>query len=974
MSFNLPTVLAATLVACAAVFPASGADAPVRFNRDIRPILSDNCFACHGPDKEKRKGHLRLDTREGLFTAIDGAFPVAPGDLEKSEVYRRITATNSDERMPKSKTGQALSATQIDLIKRWIRQGAKWEGHWAYIPPVRPPVPEAARRSQVVNPIDNFILARLEAEKLSPSAEADKRTLLRRLSFDLIGLPPTPDEVRAFQADRSPRAYENAVDRLMASPHFGERMAENWLDEVRYADTDGFHADNYRSVYPYRDYVIDAFNRDMPFDRFTREQIAGDLLPHATQEQKIASTYNRLSRSTEEGGAQPKEYLAKYAADRVRATSEVWLASTMGCCECHDHKFDPFTTKDFYSFKAFFADIQEEGVGVRKTAYLPDAKQAVEMGDYEEKIADLQSTLNTETPELEASQAAWEKSFSEPELKLGTWHSIGPFLAPSFEEAFDTEYTAEMPFGISMDGNDKLAWVAQPDYKDGEIHNGLKGTNSATYLYRVIESSSARRIKLFLGSDDGIKAWVNGLQVLSNKVDRPAKADDEQIEVPLLAGKNYLLLKIVNHGGDSGFYFAAGLPSKISPIVRLAPSSRSEEQRKELAKYYRSIAPELGKTRAALSETKKKQSEFLKTIPTTLATVSGEPVVTRVLPRGNWMNDSGEIVTPEAPRFLSPPVDVRRLTRLDLADWIVSRANPLTARVFVNRLWKTYFGTGISKTVDDFGARGEWPRHPELLDWLAVEFMDKGWDVKHMVKLMVMSRVYRQTTVASDQLRERDPDNRLLARQSAFRLDAEIVRDNALAVSGLLAPKIGGPSVKPYQPAGYWDQLNFPKRTYVADHGDSLYRRGLYTFWCRTFLQPSLQAFDAPSREECTIERVKSNTPLQALALLNDPTYVEAARSLAEEAERRAGPSAGARIDWTFMQALDRKPDSRETVLLRKLYDREYARYKHDPSDAEKLISVGERPVAKDLDAAELAACTSVARAVLNLNETITRY
>jgi hypothetical protein len=953
------------------------ADAPVRFNRDIRPIFSDNCYACHGPDKDKRKAHLRLDTRDGLFTAIESTYPIVPGNLEKSEVFRRITTHDPDDVMPKSKTSKKLSSQQIDLIKRWIEQGAKWEGHWAYTPPARPPVPAVKKPSWTVNPVDNFILARLQAENLRPSVDADKRTLLRRLSFDLIGLPPTPEEVRAFQGDNSPEAYERAVDRLIASPHYGERMAQYWLDEVRYADTDGFHADNYRSVYPYRDYVINAFNSDMPFDRFTEEQLAGDLLPDATMAQKIASTYNRLSRSTEEGGAQPKEYLAKYSADRVRATSEVWLGSTMGCCECHDHKFDPFTTKDFYSFEAFFADIKEQGVGVRKATYLPNDQQAAELDKFESKVAELEETLDAETPALAADQAAWEKSLSAPELKLGHWYSIGPFVAPSFDQAYDTEYTMEMPFGIQLDklGPENLAWLPQPDYKDGEVHNGLKGEKSATYLFRVIESASARPLKLFLGSDDAIKVWVNGMNVLANKVDRPAQPDQEQIEVPLLAGKNYLLMKIVNRAGDSGFYFQAGAPTNVVSLLAAAPTNRTPDQQAELAKYYRSISPELAPARTELADVKSKQADFLKTVPTTLATVREDPRVTRVLPRGNWMNDTGEIVMPAAPHFLShAPAGKERLTRLDLAKWIISRDNPLTARVFVNRLWKMYFGAGISKTLDDFGTRGEWPTHPELLDWLAVEFMDSGWDVKHIVKLLVMSHAYRQTTVADDKLRERDPDNRLLARQSSFRLDAEMVRDNALAVSGLLVGKIGGPSVKPYQPAGYWDQLNFPKRTYVADHGEALYRRGLYTFWCRTFLQPSLEAFDAPSREECTIERVKSNTPLQALDLLNDPTYVEAARCLAEEVVHHDAATVNDRIAWIFLRTLDRRPTARETELLRKLCDQEYDHYKHDAPDAIKLISVGERPVPADLNAGELAAWTSIARVVLNLNETITRY
>src|SRR5665213_1228828 len=952
------------LWACAALrLPA--AQAPVQFNRDIRPILTDNCFACHGPDKDRRKAHLRLDTHDGLFSAIETNHPVVPGHPEQSEIYRRLTTTDPDDLMPKSKAGKPLPATQIAMIKRWIEQGAKWEGHWAYLPPAHLLVPTLKKTSWPLNPIDDFILARLDKEKLKPSPNADKRTLLRRLSFDLIGLPPTPHEMQAFMADHSPQAYERVVDRLLASPHYGERMAVGWLDEVRYADTDGYHGDTYRSVYPYRDYVINAFNNDMPFDQFTIEQIAGDLLPHATTSQKIASTYNRLSRSTEEGGAQPKEYMAKYAADRVRATSEVWMGSTMGCCECHDHKFDPFSTKDFYSFEAFFADIKEQGVGARESTMIPNEQESAQLKKLEDEIASQKRLLDASSPALEDAQAAWEKSLAEPAVHFNPWFSLGPFDAKSFDEAYQTVYEPETNVDLPK-------WTAQPSYKDGELHNDLQGTNSATYLYRTLEAGAARPLKLFLGSDDAIKVWLNGTNVLSHQVQRVLAGDQELIEVKLQKGENKLLLKIVNHVASSGFYFQTGAPTNVWPLLAVASKDRTEAQKTELAKYYRSFAPQLDLVRTNLAALTIQQAEFIKTVPTSLVTVSTKRRVTRILPRGNWMSEAGEIVTPAVPHFLPHP-SVTNATRLDLAHWLVARDNPLTARVYVNRLWKLYFGIGLSKTLDDFGTRGEWPSHPELLDWLATQFMDHGWDVKHIVKLMVMTHTYRQSAAESEKLRERDPFNRLMARQSSFRLEAEMVRDNALAIGGLLVDKIGGPSVKPYQPAGYWDQLNFPKRTYEADHGDAQYRRGLYTYWCRTFLQPSLQAFDAPSREECTIERVPSNTPLQALALLDDPTYVEAARGLAEQVVRQGGPKVDDRINWTFMRALDRKPNKEEADLLAQLYRGEYQRYATNVVEAKELLTNGDRPAPKDLNVPELAAWTSVSRVVLNLHETITR-
>jgi hypothetical protein len=986
--------IAGCLLCCASIHGAGLQKPDIQFNRDIRPILSDNCFSCHGPDKDKRKAKLRVDTREGIFTAIDDRTPIVPGKPAESEIYRRITSEDPDEVMPKSNTGKKLTAQQIALLKHWIEQGAKWEGHWAYIKPTRSPVPEVKKGGWPVNEIDHFILSRLESEKLQPSAEANKRTLIRRLSFDLTGLPPEPNDVEAFVRDTSSGSYEKLVERLLASPHFGERMAIYWLDAVRYADTDGFHGDNYRSVYPFRDYIIDAFNRNMPFDQFTVEQLAGDLLPNATRVQKIASTYNRLHRTTEEGGSQAKEYLAKYLADQVRTTSTTWLGSTMACCECHDHKFDPFLTRDFYSFEAFFADIKAIGVSRPESVPLPDEMQAPRVAHFEREKTRLQKLLETPTPEIAALQDQWEKRINEQTLpQFGPWHSIGPFKGENFDGAFRQAFEPESEIDLTKSyGKNELKWKAQPSWEDGKLHNDLTGENSATYLFRTITAEHEGSLALSLGSDDGIKVWVNGAEALSKKVNRALAADQDKITVQIKPGENKLLMKIVNAAAGSGFYFKPGdgLPDKIRSIVKVPVSERSEEQKTELATYYRTIAPALDETRSQLLSLKKEQEEFLKTVPATLAVISMEPRTIRVLPRGNWMSDDGDIVAPAVPAFLGVqlPSD-KRATRLDLAHWLVSKENPLTSRVFVNRLWKLFFGAGLSKTLDDLGSRGEWPTHPELLDWLACEFRDgssspdstldtrfsaSAWNIKHVVKLMVMSRTYRQTSFASEKLRQRDPYNRLLARQSSFRIDAEMVRDNALAISGLLVDKIGGPSVKPYQPAGYWDQLNFPKRIYTNDHGASLYRRGLYTFWCRTFLQPSLQAFDAASREECTVERVNSNTPMQALALLNDPTYVEAARVLAEKTLREGGTGVKERIEWSFSRALARKPEPQEFKLFKELYLKQIDRYTRDTAAAEKLINVGESPVPTDLPVSEVAAWTSLSRVLLNLHETITRY
>ncbi len=790
----------------------AAADDAVDFNRDIRPIFSEHCFQCHGPDKNTREAELRLDQKEDLYADRGGYRLIEPGKAAKSELVSRVFSDDPDVQMPPPKSGGKLSAKQKELIKKWVAQGANWKGHWAYIPPIRPEVPKL-KGNQPAHPIDAFIQSQLAARKLFPSPKADKVTLIRRLYFDLLGLPPTPAEVEEFITDKRPDAYERLVDRLLGSAkfgsedrgsiHFGERMAMYWLDLVRYADTNGIHGDNHRDVSLYRDYVIQAFADNKPFDEFTKEQLAGDLLGEPTRETRIASGYNRLLMTTREGGAQAKEYLAKYAADRVRNVSTVWMGATLGCAECHDHKFDPYLTKDFYSFEAFFADIKETAVGRQPPTPFPSAKQAAEQKRLAAEIAKLKKELERRTPQVAVAQKA-----------------------------------------------------------------------------------------------------------------KPIKPE-------------------------------------------------------EMIKAY---TPQLNPLRNQLAKAEAAQKALTKAIPTTLVSMSASPRTMRVLPRGNWLDDSGQVVAPAVPEFL-PPLETKeqRATRKDLAEWLVRPDNPLTARVFVNRLWKLFHGKGLVATLDDFGSQGQWPTHPRLLDWLAVEFMDSGWNVKHLVRLMVTSETYQQTSSVSPELRQADPYNKWLARQSRFRLDAEMIRDNALAVSGLLVKTVGGPSVKPYQPAGYWKHLNFPKRTWQHDTGEDQYRRGLYTYWCRTFLHPSLLAFDAPTREECTVERPRSNTPLQALVLLNDPTYVEAARELAERIVREGGDTEASRLEFAYRLVLSRKPKGAEREVLLKLLHQHRKEFESEAEAAKKLQNVGLKPTSEDTDTAELSAWTSVARVLLNLHETMMR-
>lgn len=803
---------------------AAAGERTVEFNRDVRPLLSDHCFACHGPDKNQRKADLRLDTEEGSRAVV----AIKDGE---SELVHRLTDNDPKHRMPPAKFGKPLAKRDIETLTLWVKQGAKYQKHWSLLSAQRPPLPEV----KSTNPIDRFILTRLELEGLKPAPEADRRTLIRRLSFDLLGLPPTPEEVDAFVNDPAPDAYEKLVDRLLSSKHYGERMALYWLDQVRYADTAGYHSDNHRDVALYRDYVINAFNDNKPFDRFTTEQLAGDLVPNPTVETRIASGYNRLLMTTEEGGSQAKEYLAKYAADRVRNASVVWLGLTMGCAECHDHKFDPVATKEFYQFAAFWADVKEVAVGRQPQDKLPTEEQARQLKLLDEHIAAVNKEVADLGPKLDEAQTEWQKVLEE------------------------------------------------------------KGTQ--------------------------------------------------------------------------------GLPKDIDAIIHVDASKRNEQQKQALKKYFRNITPLLAEQRKKLAGLEQQRQDLDRTIPTTLVTTPVQPRVMRVLPRGNWLDDTGEIVTPAVPASLAPALNVqgRRATRLDLAQWLTSPENPLVARVFVNRMWKLAFGQGLVKSLDDFGSQGTPPTHPELLDWLAVEFRESGWDVKKLVKLMVLSSTYRQSSLAGEELRHRDPYNLLLARQGRFRIDAEMVRDNALSVSGLLVKKVGGGSVKPYQPAGYWSLLNFPRRDYENSRGEDQYRRGLYSYWCRTFPHPSLTTFDAPSREECTVERPRSNTPLQALVLLNDPTYVESARALAERVLRDGGDGAGPRVQFAYRQVLCRKPSADEAKIVAALYEKHLKQFQAARKAAADFLTVGDWPVPQGMDAAELAAWTSVARVLLNLHETITR-
>ncbi len=810
---------------CGIVAVAAADSQKVDYTRQIKPLLADRCYACHGPDASQRKAQLRLDVRDDALRKA-----IRPGRAKESELVRRVSSQDDDEVMPPpSSKKPRLTPSQIDTIRRWIDEGAPFDQHWAYVKPIRPPVP-AVTGSWPLNAVDHFIAAEQQRRGLTPAAESDRVTLIRRLSLDLLGLPPSPEEVDEFVNDRRPDAYERLVDRLLSSPHFGERMAIWWLDLVRYADTGGYHSDNHRDVTPYRDYVITAFNDNKRFDEFTLEQLAGDLLPNPSMAQRVASGYNRLLQTTEEGGAQPKEYTAKYAADRVRNLSSVWLATTMGCCECHNHKFDPFDMKDFYSLAAFFADVQEVAVGRQPQTLLPNPEQAAKLAELDKRLADLRARFEASSPEIDQALKDWEK-----------------------------EYQTQSP--------------------------------------------------------------------------KPS------------------------------------LPKPVVEALAVAPDQRNEAQKKVILDHFRSITPLLATVRAERADVEKQRQALVRTIPSSLVTMSGPPRLVRILPRGNWLDESGPIVTPDVPTTLSPRLTIDKPTRLDLARWLTHPDHPLTARVFVNRFWKLLFGQGLVKSPEDFGSQGQPPTHPQLLDWLATEFIASGWNIKHMIRLMATSATYRQN---SHDVHPNDPQNVWWTRQHRFRLDAELVRDTALSIAGMLSRHVGGPNVKPYQPPGYWAYLNFPVREWEKDLGEKQYRRGLYTYWCRTFLHPALLAFDAPSREECTAERAKSSTPLQALVLLNDPNFVEAARVFAQHIIH-SGSTDAERLAWAFRRAVSRPPRNEELNQLVGLLAKHRAEWAADPSGAERFVAVGDWPRPADISTAELAAWTSVARVLLNLHETISR-
>ncbi len=984
LRFSLPALLLLSLHASAA---------PLRYNRDIRPILSDNCFHCHGPDANHRKGGLRLDIRdEALKPAKSGKPAIVPGDSTASELVARLSHADPDELMPPPDSHKTLSPAQKSILTQWIAEGAPYEAHWAYTPITRPPVPTLNDpRASIRNPIDAFIQAPLLARNIAPSPEAAPNVLARRLSLDLTGLPaPVP----------TPASLETFTDQLLASPQYGERMAQHWLDVVRYADTVGFHGDQNHNAWPYRDWVINAFNQNLPFDQFTRAQLAGDLLPNPGDSEWTASCFNRLTMMTREGGAQPKEYLAKYTADRVRTVSMAWLGATVGCAECHDHKFDPWTQKDFYSLGAFFADVRQWGV-YNDYAYTPNPDLRGWSNDHpfpperavlspalvarRDQLIATRTTLGTQL--LAAAQqpafAAWQASASQfLAAHPDGWSSTPPSVAPAKSAAPAIQPDGRIVFPKSKPAPTEISLPATnpteisairieilPDASHGNsISRGGPVTLKPSFA-RIDASGKASPLTIRAAEANRRKPrYANGFEITSitsGWTTDPAAASLAHSSTWLLANPvslkpgESLRVSLPDHA-------AAALRVSTSPIIS---NFHQSPPLADAAAFLVLHQPALAKPILALDDQITATRNGLTQVMVTERAPT--PLTIRVLARGNWQDESGPVAPPLTPGFLPQPDKHGPLSRLDLANWITSPQNPLTARVVMNRLWRQLFGTGLSAQTDDLGAQGEAPSHPELLDWLAAEFMS-DWDFRRMVRLIVSSHSYRQSSLPNPASRDADPLNRWLASQNPRRLEAEAVRDNALAIAGLLDLSFGGPPVKPYQPADYYAGLQFPDRDYTPDKGPDQYRRGIYSHWQRTFLHPMLANFDAPSREDCVALRTASNTPQQALTLLNDPSFVEAARVWASRLLPAANNDAE-RIRLAFSESLTRPPTPEELRGLLDFLNAARKAYSERPADIPRLLAIGNSPPPKDASP-ELAAWTSLCRVILNLHETITRY
>jgi|TARA_B110000263_G_scaffold25252_1_gene19353 hypothetical protein len=1012
----------------------ANATEPISFNKQIRPILADRCYACHGPDSAQRVSDMRLDQQETTFQELpSGEFPVVKGKPNESAVIHRIVSDDDEIKMPPVDSGKTLTQQEIELIQQWISEGADWNKHWAYEAPQHSPLPRPIRNWQQNNPIDLFIQARLKQLRLRPETQAEKETLIRRLTLDLTGLPPTIDEIDRFLSDDSPEAYEQIVDRLLKSPRYGEHLARNWLDAARYADTHGLHLDNERSIWPYRDWVIQAFNNNMPFDKFTVEQLAGDLLPTPSLKNRVATGFNRCNVTTSEGGSIDEEYYVRYAVDRVETTATVWMGLTAGCAVCHDHKFDPLSQKEFYQLFSYFFSLTERAMD--GNALLPPPVVKIPLESQSANMTRITAELKKEAELIQKllAETKYTDSFSGEDY-------------PAFEKSDRIWFDDTLPAGVKPEGNPgPWAFVEGPNHPvySGKNSSTRTGTGLIQHYFTgatepfVIAENDILFAYVFLDKDNppetvqlqfnngtwehraywgADKAHGAGRNNVSNKLLGPLPELGKwiRLEVPaatvgLPAGAKLNGWAFTQFGGTVHWDQAgavggqqlspqqkesyaiwehflkivstAALPDPIKKLIAIESDKRNEAQTKQLLQYYlENVNPT---TLAQLTPPKQKQEELKKefaaiekAIPSTLVMEDRkEPRIAHILERGEY-TEKREAVESAVPAWLGEsPVDAPQ-NRMGLAQWLVSPTHPLTARVTVNRYWQHYFGTGIVKTSEDFGVQGERPSHPELLDWLALSFIESGWDVKQFQKLIVMSSTYQQSSRITPQKHTLDPENRLVSHGPRFRLDAEVIRDQVLAVSGLMIPTIGGKSVKPYQPAGLWKPVGFGgsnTSVFKQDTGEKLYRRSMYTFWKRTVPPPTMSIFDAPNRETCQVRRTRTNTPLQALVLMNDVQFIEAARRFAEQVITEGGDQVDQRIAYIYRSVLARNPKPYERQLVTQLYNEHLEEFLEQPEAAKSLISSGESVRDETLDATELAAWTMIVHLIFNLSETVTK-
>ncbi len=1037
-SFVLPVLVGASRTSAAAP--------ELNFNRDIRPILANHCFQCHGPSEKDREADLRLDQEDGVRAAFE------PKDLAASEAWVRINSSDPDEQMPPPSAHKELKPDDIALLGRWIEQGAEWQGHWAFVPPEKPPLPAVKNMTWCRNAIDAFILARLERENLAPSPEADRERLLRRVTFDLTGLPPTIAEIDAFVADSDPDAYEKVVDRLLGSEHFGERMALAWMDAARYGDSSVFHADGPRDMWPWRDWVIRAYNTNKRFNEFTIEQLAGDLLPDAMIEQKIASGFNRNNATTDEGGAIAEEYRVEYAVDRVKTTSMVWLGLSMECGQCHDHKYDPISQRDYYRFFAYFNQASDPGLQSRggnqaPIVNVPSLASAAEAERIKAAVAKLERQLADHAASVDADFNAWlAKASAAPNevsgvptdmllhytLDDGQGDQVAGAVQPDRKGKVNgTPLWAEGKFGgaFQCDGKNFVdlgdvanfertdsfsygAWIKPKGNGGGaaiarmDDRNGYRGYDLYVVGGRVamhiinswpgnaIKVNTKNQIKpdqwqhLFVTYDGSSKA--SGIHIYFDGVPQEWTIEQDRLSGSIRTDKTLYLgrrnpgspfqgliddVRVYSRQLSESEVAALAGSDPIAPILATPAGERTEQQVATLRQHYLSNHDEnYRRLQKELAAAKAKVVEATKPISTVMVMQDVPSMrTTYILDRGNYASPKkDQPVEPGVPAvFPQPPADAPA-NRLGMARWLTDPGHPLTARVTVNRYWYMLFGTGLVKTVEDFGSQGEWPSHPALLDWLAVDFIESGWDIKRTLKQMVMSATYRQSSRVTPELWQHDPQNRLLARGPRFRLQGEFVRDNALAASGLLVDEIGGPSTKPYQPPGLWNEVSLTGARFVQDKGEKLYRRSMYIYWKRSAPAPSMTIFDAPSREKCTIRRSRTNTPLQALVTLNDPQFVEAARALAQRV-MLAGGSLDEQIALAHRLATGVKPKAATVDVLKAAYAEELVVFQTEPERANALLAIGESKRNESLDATVHAAMTVVASMILNLDATLTR-